>query len=338
MSTESPLLPSPRGPLSGRLVDALGGPVRVLPMVRAIDVDPRTDDDLQLALHIAYELHYRSFLGVDEAWEWEPSLLGFTRELERAFERALRADACRMGDQLDVVNGLPALIAAATGPSLSSYVLESGTLREMREFAVHRSAYQLKEADPHTWGIPRLTGGPKAALVRIQADEYGGGVDEEMHASLFAETMTALGLDASYGAYVDQLPGTTLATGNLVTMLGLHRRLRGALVGHLAVFEMTSVVPMSRYAQALRRLGVGPGARRFYDVHVTADAVHEQVALHDMAAALAQREPDLGSEILFGAQALMDVEQRFATHLLDSWRAGRSSLRDAAPPPLAITA
>ena len=27
-----------------------------------------------------------------------------------------------------------------------------------REIAVHRSGYQLKEADPHTWAIPRLNG------------------------------------------------------------------------------------------------------------------------------------------------------------------------------------
>ena len=44
----------------------------------------------------------------------------------------------------------------------------------MREFAVHRSAYQLKEADPHTWVIPRLRGRGEGRLVEIQPDEYGG--------------------------------------------------------------------------------------------------------------------------------------------------------------------
>jgi len=36
-------------------------------------------------------------------------------------------------------------------------------------------------------------------------------------------------------------------------MFGLHRRFRGALVGHLAIFEMTSIGPMGRYATGLRR-------------------------------------------------------------------------------------
>ena len=50
-------------------------------------------------------------------------------------------------------------------------------------------------------------GAPKAALVEIQADEYGGGRPERMHARLFADAMDALGLDARYGAYLDRDPG-----------------------------------------------------------------------------------------------------------------------------------
>ena len=46
-------------------------------------------EDLQLALYCCYELHYRGFDGVDERWEWEPSLLALRAELERRFEREL---------------------------------------------------------------------------------------------------------------------------------------------------------------------------------------------------------------------------------------------------------
>ena len=164
-------------------------------------------------------------------------------------------------------------------------------------------------------------------MVLIQADEYGDGLPGESHAELFAVTMDALGLDPSYGAYVDVLPGTTLATVNLVSMFGLHRRLRGALVGHLAGFEMTSVGPMDRYGEGLRRLGLSRAARRFYDVHVEADVVHGMVASSRMAAGLARQEPDLAPDVLFGAGALSAVEARFTVHVLGSWESGRSSLR-----------
>jgi hypothetical protein len=270
---------------------------------------------------------YRGLPGVDDRWEWDPGLIAFRGGLEQQFDDALSllvGAVCPAPGS--TAEQLWAMVDDADGPSLSAYIETDGTLREVQELAMHRSAYQLKEADPHTWAIPRLAGAPKAAMVEIQADEYGGGVAAEMHASLFAQTMTALGLDPSYGAYLDRIPGVTLATVNLVSMFGLHRRLRGALVGHLAVFEMTSVVPMGRYSRALERLGVGPEGRRFYDVHVVADAHHQTVASEAMAAGLVEDEPDLGASVLFGAAAVMAVEDRLACHLLGAWAAGRSSL------------
>ena len=324
-----PPLPVPRGPLSAHLVDHLRrppGPLALPPPVRH-GADVLADDDLQLALYCCYELHYRSFHGVDERWEWEPSLLALRRSLERAVEDRLRdAVGPVVVGEGGVEGALEQVVASAAGPSLSRWMLDHGTLGHLREFAVHRSAYQLKEADPHTWAIPRLAGGPKAALVEIQMDEYGRGVEADMHASLFAVTMAALGLDTRYGAYLDLVPGVTLATSNLVSLFGLHRRWRGALVGHLAVFESTSVGPMGRYAAALRRLGVGGGAERFYDVHVEADAHHEVVAVRQMAAGLAAMEPELAADVVFGARALMLVEDRLTRHLLDRWGAGRTSL------------
>lgn len=324
-------LPVARGPWSEHLLEHLLHPPHDLAMPVAPRVsDPLVDDDLQLALYLCYELHYRGLVGVDDRWEWEPSLLRLCRVLEDGFEAALRAEVPIEGAGAVVRWALPEIIDGFDGPSLSSHILDDGTLAQLREFAVHRSAYQLKEADPHSWALPRLHGRPKAALVQIQSDEYGEGRAEDMHAQLFADTMVELGLDARYGAYVDQLPGVTLATTNVISMFGLHRRLRSALVGHLAVFEMTSVTPMDRYARALRRLGVGPAGRRFYDVHVEADAVHEVVALHELAVGLADQDPACGPDILFGARAAMAVEDRFARHLLDAWISGRTSLRGGA--------
>jgi len=324
---DRPLLPWPRGPLSASVIAALlrqPGTLGVTPPVS--EIDALNDDDFALALYLCYELHYRA--GTDAGWEWDLDLLKFRAELERVFEDRLRDEVVDIKTRfpIEVVSVLEELIRAPSGPSLSAYLLESGTLGQLREFCIHRSAYQLKEADPHTFGIPRLTGEAKAAMVEIQYEEYGSGDAASMHSTLFGNTMDALGLDSSYGSYVEVLPSTTLATVNLVSMFALHRRWRAALVGHLAVFEMTSVEPMGRYSNALARFGIGPEGRRFYDVHVTADERHALIARDKMVAGLIRAEPELSADLLFGAAAVLMLEQRFASHLLDAWADNRSSL------------
>jgi hypothetical protein len=299
--------------------------------------DPLADEDLQLALYVAYELHYTAIDGVDEAWEWAPSLLAFRAALERPFEAAVAelVEPATGEETTSVGAALQEIVAEDPGPPLSRYMETQGSREQMLEHVIHRSAYQLKEADPHSWAIPRLSAGPKAALLEVQFDEYGGGSGERMHSVLFAKAMEGLGLDATYGRYIDRWPGVTLAAVNLVTGFGLHRRRRGALVGHLAAFEMTSSIPNRRYGNALRRLGFGREATHFYDEHVEADAVHENIAAWDLAGGLAAEEPEVAADILFGARALLQVDARWARHLMDSWERGETSLRE---PPVAAAA
>jgi hypothetical protein len=329
-----PVLPEARGEISAFLLGELRGPVHRLGPAPAVQADdPLADEDLQLALYCCYELHYRGFDGVDEDWEWEPSLLELRAELERVFESAIRVATPVQPGALaaeDSDSALRAIADADESPSLSLHLAREGTLDELLEFMIHRSAYQLKEADPHSWALPRLSGPPKAALVEVQADEYGGGRPERIHAELFARSMAAMGLDHGYGAYLDRIPGPTLATVNLMSLFGLHRRLRGAIVGHLALFEMTSSIPNGRYAKALRRLGHDGDATAFFDEHVEADAVHENIAAVDLAGGLIRQDPALAADILFGAAALVELDGRWASWVLERWREGASSLRTPA--------
>jgi len=322
-----PRLPWARGPLSDCVISALQGAPGTLDLTPPVSgIDALSDDDFALALYLCYEVHYRAV--TDTRWEWDTGLLKFRAELESVFEDRLRDEVPVISpcSPDDVVSALEKLIGTPSGPSLSEYLLDSGTLEQLREFCIHRSAYQLKEADPHTFGIPRLTGEAKAAMVEIQYEEYGSGDAASMHSQLFANTMSALGLDSICGSYIEVLPGTTLATVNLVSMFALHQRWRAALVGHLAVFEMTSVEPMGRYSDTLARLGIGPEGRQFYDVHVTADERHALIARDRMVAGLIRAEPHLGPDLLFGAAAILMLEHRFATHLLAAWTDNRSSL------------
>lgn len=333
-------LPAPRGPLSLAVTDLLHSPVtssgtvELTSLARRVverSTDLLEDDDLQLALYVMYQLSYRGFEGVDDEWEWEPSLLEARRVLERAYEADL-AHRVDVPDGVEparraVADALFALTAPSPGPSVARYVARQASVREVSELLQHRSVYQLMEADPHTWAIPRLTGRPKAALVEIQADEYGGGDPDRMHCQLFARTMQGAGLDAQYGAYVEQLPAVTLASVNVMSLFGLHRRWRGAIAGHLAAFEMTSSLPSRLYGDGFRRLGFDAETTWYFDEHVEADAVHEQIAGRDLAGALAEDEPELVHDILFGAATCLYLDDLVGEHLLSSWRSGTTSLR-----------
>jgi hypothetical protein len=333
-----------RGPLSSQLLGVLREEPHPVPQLSALaqelvasTPDPLTEEDLQLTLLALHELHHQGWPGVADRWEWHPDLLQLAAVLEEALECSLRGlvahrlPSTRV-EPADVPAALAELVRADDGPSLSRYLARHGTRWQYAEFLAHRSIYHLKEADPHTWAIPRLRGKPKAALVEIQADEYGGGRAEWMHAALFADAMRGLGLDDGYGRYLNEVPAITLAWANTMTLFGLHRRLLGAVVGHLAALEMTSSLPMRRYGNGLRRLGLDARTTRFFDEHIEADAVHEQIAAHDLAGQLALMQPELVPDILFGAAAALAMDAAVAEHLRSSWDRGVSSLQAAGVP------
>lgn len=328
-------LPSPRGPLSQHVTatlaqtpDAAGG---------LAAREPADAEDEQLALYLLQQLSYRPIVGVDPAWEDDPSFLVLREQLEQTMEDRLRG-ILDVPDTApaDVPDALLAMIEAADGPSLSGWLEENGTLEQLRELVVHRSAYQLQEADPHSFAIPRLAAGTaKTALLELQLDEYGGHEPSEAHAALFARTMDAVGLDPQEGPDIDRLPASTLATNTLLNRLGRSRRLVGACIGHLAVFEMTSVGPMANYAALCRKLiddaDRATRAARFFDVHVAADGLHARVAMERLVDGFVAQFPDDAPGILFGAAALMHLEAAFTEHLLTSWDDGDTSLRTTGP-------
>ena len=135
-------------------------------------------------------------------------------------------------------------------------------------------------------------GAPKAALVEIQADEYGGGRAERIHAQLFADAMDGArprrdlrrlprrhpGRDAR-----DRQPDVAVRAAPALARRDRRppRAVRDDLVG----------AQRAATRAALRRLGLGDARRAFFDEHVEADAVHENIAAVDLAGGLARAEP-----------------------------------------------
>jgi Iron-containing redox enzyme len=323
-----PVLPEARGELSAAVVDALrGAPAdRVHPVALAGRTDPY-GDDLQLALQVCYELHYQGFDSVDPDWEWDPGLLRLRSAMEDPFLAALRSEVPGGVDIDGVLDAL--LLEPIGGTGVSHFLRDEGAWWQVREYFVHRSIYHHKEGDPHAWVIPRLQGQAKASVVAVEFDEYGGGRGERMHSRLYVDLLTGCGLETGYLHYLDEVPAAMLAVVNMMSLFGLHRSLRGALVGHFAAAEITSAPSAQRMVNALRRLGTAPSCVEFFSEHVEADAVHEQVMRRDVIGDLLRREPELTGSVVLGIQATELLEDRFSRAVLEAWRANRTSLRQS---------
>ncbi|MFL6155763.1 MAG: iron-containing redox enzyme family protein [Marmoricola sp.] len=310
-------LPLPRGPLSHAVFTALRGEGD-FPRVAVGETD-----DAQISLWALYELHYRGFDEVHDRYEWDPAAIGVRRQLEERFEADLRdltADLVSRAreESTDLAEQIT-LIVNEPGPSVASYLHRDATREQYEEFLRERSVYHLKEADPHSWTLPRLAGAAKTALAEIQYDEYGSGDPTMLHQQLFADALESMGLDAAYGAYIDEVPAHTLAVNNAMSLFGLQRRLRGASMGHLAAFEMTSSLPCRRFAQGAERLELPAAVVRYFDEHVEADAVHEQLALHSLCVPLVEDAPALHDDVLFGAAACVLLDAVAGEATITAW-------------------
>lgn len=307
------LTPKARGTLSEELFEAMRTGRTFGPVLQTLADD---DLDLHISLWALYELHYRGFEDVDDSLEWHPELIELRRSLESTFESELRdrQPAIEIGESFE--ESLFAYIAGHDGASLAAFIQRDADLEQVLEITRMRTIYHLKEADPTAFVVPRLPTGPKAALMELQYDEYGGGNPHRLHTAMFTRGLEAMGLRSDYGAYIDDVPLEVLEENNAMSLFALNRRLRGASLGHLAAFEATSSLPSRRMSQGLQRLGVAPEMIAYYDEHVEADAVHEQLAVRTICGALVAEEPWLAPDVFLGAFTCLDLEDRFARRML----------------------
>jgi hypothetical protein len=324
-ASASPSLPQPRGVLGAAMLGAIeqrqDRPVPARMQAAVAEAEP-FGEDLQLALYCAYELHYRGFAGVPAQQEWDPTVLGLRALLEARFLQALRG-AVDGGE--GVAAALDGLLSATGQRGVSAYLAREGRLWQLREVAVHRSLYHLKEADPQAWVLPRLHGAVKAAVAAVEFDEYGAGQATRMHSELFAASMRELDLDATYGAWLDHVPAPMLALVNFMSLCGLHRGLRAAALGQLTAVEISSPPGSARMSAAARRLGL-PVVEAFYAEHEVADSVHEQVMRVQVLGPLLAVEPELAADVVLGIQGACLLEDRLDATTLTAWAQSHSSL------------
>ncbi len=267
--------------------------------------------------------------------EHDLTLAAVRLELESAFERSLAGyelpddmpeDPEAFGAWLEDLAlrrdiGLP--------PSgMAGFYRERATLEQMKEIVAQRSLFFLSEPDPWAMVIPTLRGEAKAGLLDVLLDEYGWGRHDHMHSTVYENLMTALGLETGFDAYFDRTAWQYLASLNYQWMTARHRRLCRRMYGYIYLVEADSPDSMREYLAAWERLGItDEDVTKFYDLHVTADEGHSQVALEEMLMPVVRAEPDARAEIARGVVEGRVLHHAFSTHLAASFSAGQSSFR-----------
>ncbi len=309
-------LPAACGDLSTLVVRALTDDELLRPIARPAELeavaDPLTNRDFQLSLWMLYELHYDGFEDVDPRLEWDPLLLAARGRLEQRFEEAVRD---LTGPSPDDEHGPGALVAELTrltaSPDLSPHLRmlrDDATREQFCEFLATGAVFKLHESDPQALVLPRVHGPAKAALAELLFDEFGNGRPDRVHATLYARALESVGMSTDIASYVEAADAATLAAVNLMSLFGLNRRLRGAALGHLAAYEATSSLPCQAVVDGALRLGLPDSVVDYFDEHVEADAVHEQLAIREICGALVESEPALADDVLFGARACLAVD------------------------------
>jgi hypothetical protein len=298
------------------------------------DGDDAASDEAHRAMYVLHAQGAWSPVGAPRFNQHDPTLLAVLSRLERGFEAQLGRtplpeDPPRDADAFRAWLRDLALEREVVPPSgMGPYLRDEITLEQLKEIVAQRSLFFLKEPDPWAMVIPSLHGEAKAGLLDLLLDEYGWGRYDHMHSTVYEVLLRRLGLETEYDAYYDRTAWQFLAGLNYQGLLARHRRLCRRMYGYIYLVEADSPRSMQNYLAAWRRLGIDdPDVLKFYDLHVTADEGHQEVALDEVIGPVVRAEPAAAPEIARGVLEGHLVHALFSRHLVASFTAGRSSLK-----------
>lgn len=175
-----------------------------------------------------------------------------------------------------------------TGPGqndlLFPWLAETATMDEMRWFLTQEVAGEAGFEDLAAITQVRLSQRAKLEIARNYWDEMGRGNPKGMHGPLLETLAHNLGLTPS----VETTVWESLALANTMAGLAGSRRYAYHSIGALGVIEQTAPGRAGLVAKGLKRLGVPPGDRHYFDLHSVLDVKHSAAwnaeALHPLVA------------------------------------------------------
>jgi Iron-containing redox enzyme len=150
--------------------------------------------------------------------------------------------------------------------------------RALRMWLVQFAPDFLSEASPMMRNVLGAYGQPQSEWFKIVIDEYGYGVHDTKHSSLFERTLESVGLKSDIHRYWQYYLNSSLLLNNYFHYLGKNHELFFRYAGALFYTE-SSLVDFCRRAEALLRAVYGDRAdARYFTEHVHIDQHHGRMA------------------------------------------------------------
>jgi hypothetical protein len=271
-----------------------------------------TNEDLHRAL--AHWNHRRLAVAQPSAtWRDDLSEDLQMRTLEGGYVEAFRAEVAeRVREAPSDADGFIEWFEAlsATGPGqndpLFDWLSEEASLVDLRWFLCQEAAGEAGFDDLVAMTQVKLPATAKLELARNYWDEMGRGSAGGMHGPMLDRTVQGLNLEPS----IDATAWESLALANTMTAFATTRRYTYHSVGALGVVELTAPARVAKVAQGLKRLGVEPRLRKYFDLHAILDVKHSEEWNKEAIRPLVSDNPECARYLAEGALMRLTCGQR----------------------------
>lgn len=296
-----------------------------------LDQDRALADPLALHRRLAHWNHVR-LSPAEPSADWRDDLREEhqMRLLEGAWIESFRGEveaaaAAAPTDPDGFVAWFEALKEAGPGQNdpLFPWLAEEATRDEMRWFLDQEAAGEAGFDDLVALTQVKLPTSAKLELARNYWDEMGRGNEGGMHGPMLERTTADLGLHPSIDATIWE----SLALANAMTAFATTRRYVWHSVGALGVVELTAPSRVALVAQGLKRLGVEPRTRKYFDLHAVLDIKHSADWNEEALKPLVAENPGCARFIAEGALMRLECGARaFRTYRQALWTQVRNTV------------
>jgi hypothetical protein len=209
---------------------------------------------------------------------------------------------------------------AETGPGqghpLFDYLAAHAPLSAMLWFLEQEAAGEAGFDDLLAMTQVKLPVRAKLEFARNYWDEMGHGKIKAMHGEMLGAMVDGLNLKPTIASTVTE----SLMLGNAMVAFASSRRYAYHAIGALGVIELTAPGRVRRVAEGMKRLGLHPRLRAYFDLHAVLDVKHAQAWNAEVIRPLVEADPACARFIAEGALIRLYCGERcferYSRHLL----------------------